>query len=72
MFIGANMDAVSEARKFGISEDRAVEYISDNIGTGVCYGAINTAIADVRANRPMTADWKCNIENDRKSRRRGR
>ena len=69
MFIGANMDAISEAGKFGISADRAVEYICDGIGTGVCYGAINTAIADVRASKPMSADWKNDIENDRKRRR---
>ena len=69
MFIGANMDAISEAEKFGISEDRAVEYISDEIGTGVCYGAINMAITEMRACRPMSANWKNDIENDRKSRR---
>ena len=69
MFIGANMDAISEAGKFGISADRAVEYICDGIGTGVCYGAINMAIADVRACRQMSSDWKCDIEKDRKSRR---
>ncbi len=69
MFIGANMDAISEAGKFGISADRAVEYICDGIGTGVCYGAINMAIADVRACRQMSSDWKCDIEKDHKSRR---
>ena len=69
MFIGANMDAISEAGKFGISADRAVEYICDEIGTGVCYGAINMAISDVRASKPMSANWKNDIENDCKSRR---
>ena len=32
LFLGANMDAVSEAKKFGIDEDRSVTYENDSCG----------------------------------------
>ena len=40
MFLGANIDAVGEAARIGISPDRATEYVSDGIGTNVMYGAV--------------------------------
>ena len=33
LFLGANMDAIAAAKNFGIEEDKAVEYRSDDIGT---------------------------------------
>ena len=35
LFLGANMDAISVARSFGIREDRAVRYSCDEVGTGL-------------------------------------
>ena len=41
LFLGANIDAAAEARRFGISDDRAVNYKCDAPGTSneivVCY-----------------------------------
>lgn len=34
VFLGANIDAVETAGRFGISADRAVDYVPDSQGTG--------------------------------------
>lgn len=49
LFIGANMDAVSESQKFGIRSDRAVNYVCDDQGTGVVYGAVSKAVCAMRS-----------------------
>ena len=48
LFLGANIDAVTEAARFGISEDRAVKYHCDKAGTEVNYRALNRAVSSVR------------------------
>ena len=37
IFLGANIDAVGTAKNFGISEDRAVNYHADPVGTRLNY-----------------------------------
>ena len=64
LFLGANIDAAAEAKRFGIDEDRAVRYKSDKQGTALNYSVIGEAVACVRACRPMTAGWKASIERD--------
>ena len=49
IFLGANIDAVAEAKKFGIREDRAVNYHCDPEGTAVNYKALNVAVSAVRS-----------------------
>ncbi len=68
IFLGANIDATREAARFGISEDRAANYHADSKGTDVVYGAINAAVSNVRASRPMSDDWKKNVDADYKKR----
>ena len=41
VFMAANIDAVETAARYGINEDRAVEYINDSVGTGVKYRAMS-------------------------------
>lgn len=41
IFFGANMDAVMEAGKLGISADRAQNYCADAVGTSVAYTAMS-------------------------------
>ena len=69
MFLGANIDVISEARKFGVDEEMAVEYHSDKKGTAVSYDAICGAVSNCRTYGAVPPTWKANIENDRKSRR---
>ncbi len=68
LFLGANIDAVETAKRFGISSDRAVKYVSDKEGTALNYEILNEAISVVRANATLGADWKKTIEEDQKRR----
>ena len=68
VFLGANIDAAKEAARFGISEDRAANYHADSAGTAVIYEAMSEAVCSVRACRPMSADWKKNVDVDYKKR----
>ena len=64
IFLGANIDAAREAARFGISEDRAANYHADSQGTAVIYEAVSEAVCNVRASRPMRADWKRQVDED--------
>jgi len=70
LFLGANIDAVETARKYGISEDRAVKFKCDSKGTKVTYGAVSEALCCMRAPSaaPMNSEWKSDIEADLKAR----
>ena len=70
LFLGANIDATAEAKRFGISEDRAVTYKCDPAGTALNYDVISEAVYHVRASRPLGAGWKSRIDED--VRKRGR
>ena len=64
LFLGANIDAAAEAKRFGIGEDRAVNYKCDEAGTALNYEVISEAVCSVRAARPLSADWKRRIDED--------
>lgn len=64
LFLGANIDATAEAKRFGISADRAVNYKCDEAGTALNYEVIGEAVCSVRAARPLSADWKKRIDDD--------
>lgn len=68
LFLGANIDAVETAKHFGISEDRAVNYHSDSVGTRLNYEVVSCAITSMRSGAPMSGDWKAPIEADYKTR----
>lgn len=48
LFLGANIDAIAEAERFGIKADRAVNYHCDKAGTAVNYKALSKAVSCVR------------------------
>ena len=64
LFLGANMDAISEARRFGIRSDRAVRYRRDSRGTLLNFEVLSDTISDVRAKRAVSRDWSERIERD--------
>lgn len=71
LFIGANIDAVETAARYGIGKDRAVNYNADSQGTQVLYETVAQAVCNVRTSAPLSADWGKNITEDfikRKSR----
>ena len=70
LFLGANIDAAAEAKRFGIDEDRAVTYKCDAEGTALNYDVISEAVCHVRASRPLDAGWKARIDQDVKKRGR--
>ena len=64
LFLGANIDAAKEAARFGIAEDRAANYHADSVGTAVIYEAVSEAVCNVRASRPVSREWKRNVDAD--------
>lgn len=74
LFLGANIDAVEVAGRFGIKEDRAVNYNCDSEGTAVNYKALSKAVSRVRHCSVMEmdialgSDWKEEIEEDYRKR----
>ena len=72
LFLGANMDAIETAGHFGISKDRAVNFVCDSEGTKLNYEVLSAAVTGFRACKsaaPKLADGWCDaIEEDYKKR----
>lgn len=68
IFLGANIDAVETAKKYGIDEDYATNYICDSQGTEVLANACYDAIHSVRLNKKLDKKWKADLEKDYNSR----
>jgi hypothetical protein len=64
LFLGANIDAISTAARFGIDEDFAVDYHADNKGTQLNYEAVNEAVVNLRSGKKIDRSWKKGIEKD--------
>lgn len=69
LFLGANIDAVETAARFGIGADRAVTYRGDREGTRLNYEVVSEAVASMRCCAPVGAEWKKAIEKDMKERK---
>lgn len=71
LFLGANIDALDVAGRFGISEDRAANYHSDKAGTALNYEVLSEAVCQVRMGcAPLSASWKERIDEDYNGRER--
>ena len=71
MFLGANMDAVSEAGKLGIQPDRAASFVNDSIGIATNYASVSMAVSAMRAapkGKRIDSNWKEKIVEDFKKR----
>lgn len=64
LFIGANIDAVETAARYGIDKDRAVNYKADGEGTHILYESVAKAVCNIRASAPLSADWSEEINAD--------
>lgn len=69
IFIGANIDAVETAGRFGIDSDRAVNYNADSQGTAIVYEAVSKAVKHIRTSTPLPSGWSEEIDKDYKSRK---
>jgi uncharacterized protein YegL len=66
IFLGANIDAVQTAGRFGINADRAIDYVPDSAGTNLNFKVMAEAVATFResgvveeeAFAPIRADMK--------------
>ena len=69
LFLGANIDAVQTAGRFGIGADHAANYHSDSRGTALNYDVLGDAIHAVRGGRPLDSNWKQRIDKDYQGRK---
>lgn len=63
LFLGANIDAIRTASKFGIGKNRAVRYEADGEGTRMNFEVVNSVVSCLREERVIPATWKESIEN---------
>ena len=68
LFIGANIDSVETAGRFGIGADRSVNYHADHEGTAVVFETVAETVCGFREKRPLKASWGEKINRDFKSR----
>ncbi len=64
LFIGANIDAVETAGRYGIAPDRAVNYHADEEGTRILYDNISNVVGRVRFGNALNEDWCEDIQAD--------
>ena len=68
LFLGANIDAISAAEDIGIHRDRAVKYVQDRAGMELNYRVLSDTLCAFRSARPVSGDWKAEIEADEQRR----
>ena len=71
IFLGANIDAVETAARFGIDRSRAVNYRADPMGTAANYEAVCAAVSDVRTHGEVSETWRDDAEADYQTRQTG-
>ena len=64
LFLGANIDAVETAGRYGIDAERAVRFHNDRRGVALNYETVSRTVGEMRMCRPIQADWKKDIEAD--------
>ena len=69
IFLGANIDAVTTARNYGISADRAVNYHPDSNGIKASYAAVCEAAVELRTKSRLSSSWKKQAEKNYISRK---
>ena len=70
IFLGANIDAVETAARFGILEDRAANYHADGEGTMLNYEVVSETVSMVRSKNSIDSTWKDRIDKDYESRKK--
>jgi len=58
IFLGANIDAVSTASKYGISADKSMDYHADAEGVRMSYCAVANAVSELRKSKQLSPEWK--------------
>ncbi len=71
IFLGANIDAVEVAGRFGVAPSRAQNFHNDGEGIALNYKVVSEAVASFRAapaSAPLADDWSAEIQKDYKRR----
>lgn len=68
IFLGANIDAVETAGRFGIPADRAQNYHADSEGVELNFRVMSEAVATFRECAAMPEGWNDEIQKDYKKR----
>ncbi|MBN2286685.1 MAG: VWA domain-containing protein [Tissierellales bacterium] len=69
IFLGANIDAVAEAGKFGIDSSNAAQFHNDGEGINLNYKVVSEAITHLRSNKVLSKNWKEKIDEDYNNRK---
>lgn len=69
LFLGANIDAAAEAKRFGIGADRAANFHADRKGIKMSFNAVSNIASYVRSCAPLGADCMASVEDDYRSRK---
>ena len=76
LFLGANIDAIEVAGRFGIAADRAVNFECDSAGTQLNYQVLGETVSLMRScsasevSQKLGSTWKGKIEADYQKRHR--
>jgi hypothetical protein len=62
LFLGANIDAVSTAKTYGIRSDFAANYTANSAGTDSLYCTVSQTVANYRNLGAIDQNWKDEIE----------
>ena len=72
IFLGANMDAIETAARYGIEADRAQSFHADPQGISLNFAVMSETVAAYRRTGKVEDEWKTSIAADFEQRRRGR
>ncbi len=72
LFLGANIDAIETAGRFGIAPERAVNYHADSKGTKKIYEAVSKTVCMMRSNASISNNWSDEINEDFRNRKSNR
>jgi len=70
LFIGANIDAVETAERYGIRKDRAVNYNADEDGTDLLFETVSDTVSAYRKSNSICSSWGARLERDHKNRKK--
>ncbi len=68
IFLGANIDAVETAHRFGIRREMSSDYVPDAKGTALNFRSVSAAVSNFRSTGAVDAEWADDIKSDYKKR----
>lgn len=69
IYLAANIDALSSAKEYGISEECCTDYINDQKGNEIKYACMSEAISTIRREKRLGRKWSQKAKEDYKKRK---